>query len=53
MIVGNRNWHPFVSQSLRELADGGARRILALTTSAYGSYSGCRQYREDLGAALA
>ena len=53
VIVGNRNWHPFVSQSLRELADGGARRILALTTSAYGSYSGCRQYREDLGAALA
>lgn len=53
VIMGNRNWHPFVSQSLRELADGGARRILALTTSAYGSYSGCRQYREDVGAALA
>lgn len=49
---GNRNWHPFVSEGLRELADAGARRILALPTSAYASYSGCRQYREDIAAAL-
>ncbi|WP_439952781.1 ferrochelatase [Actinomyces bowdenii] len=52
VVIGNRNWHPFVSQALRELADAGARRVLALTTSAYGSYSGCRQYREDVIAAL-
>ena len=52
VIIGNRNWHPFVSEALRELADGGARRILSMTTSAYGSYSGCRQYREDTEAAV-
>lgn len=49
---GNRNWHPFVTEGLQELADDGARRILVLTTSAYASYSGCRQYREDLAKAL-
>ncbi|VEG29114.1 ferrochelatase [Actinomyces howellii] len=52
VAVGNRNWHPFVSEALRALARDGARRVLALTTSAYASYSGCRQYREDLEAAL-
>jgi len=52
IVVGNRNWHPFVSQALRELADGGARRVLALPTAAFGSYSGCRQYREDLAGAV-
>ena len=50
---GNRNWHPFVDEGLAELADAGARRILVLPTSAYASYSGCRQYREDLDSALA
>lgn len=50
---GNRNWHPFVDEGLAELADAGARRILVLPTSAYASYSGCRQYREDLERALA
>lgn len=45
---GNRNWHPFVAEGLDELAQAGARRILVLPTSAYASYSGCRQYREDL-----
>ena len=53
VVVGNRNWHPFVSQALRELADAGARRVLALPTAAFGSYSGCRQYREDLAGAVA
>ena len=53
IVVGNRNWHPFVSQALRELADSGARHILALPTAAFGSYSGCRQYREDLAGAVA
>jgi ferrochelatase len=49
---GNRNWEPFVAGALRQAHDDGARRILALVTSAYPSYSGCRQYREDLAAAL-
>ncbi|WP_167145655.1 ferrochelatase [Actinomyces sp. ZJ308] len=53
IVVGNRNWHPFVSEALRELADAGARHILALPTAAFGSYSGCRQYREDLAGAVA
>lgn len=53
VVIGNRNWHPFVSESLRSLADAGARRVLSMTTAAYGSYSGCRQYREDTAAALA
>ncbi|GGO95301.1 ferrochelatase [Actinomyces gaoshouyii] len=52
VAIGNRNWHPFVSEALRGLADAGARRVLAMTTAAYGSYSGCRQYREDLAGAL-
>lgn len=50
---GNRNWHPFVAEGLDELARAGARRILVLPTSAYASYSGCRQYREDLAEAAA
>jgi ferrochelatase len=45
---GNRNWAPFVTDALREAHDAGARRILALTTSAYPSYSSCRQYLEDI-----
>jgi ferrochelatase len=49
---GNRNWEPFVADALREAYNDGVRRILALVTSAYPSYSGCRQYREDLAAAL-
>ena len=48
---GNRNWHPFVAEGLDELIQAGARRILVLPTSAYASYSGCRQYREDLAEA--
>jgi ferrochelatase len=49
---GNRNWAPFVTDALRDAHLGGARRVLAIVTSAYPSYSGCRQYREDLAAAL-
>jgi ferrochelatase len=49
---GNRNWAPFIADTLQEAYDAGHRRILAVTTSAYSSYSSCRQYREDLGMAL-
>ncbi len=45
---GNRHWHPFLDDTVREMANDGIRRALAFCTSAYGSYPGCRQYREDL-----
>lgn len=51
--IGNRNWHPYFSESLIDLVDRGARRILTLFTTAYTCYSGCRQYRENLAQALA
>jgi ferrochelatase len=48
IAFGNRNWHPFLEDALRELEASGARRVLAFFTSAYSSYSSCRQYREDI-----
>ena len=45
---GNRNWHPMLSDTLRRMRADGVRRALAFVTSAFGSYSGCRQYREDI-----
>ena len=53
VVLANRNSPPFVKDVLAELADSGAHRLLALATSAYSSYSSCRQYRQDVGAALA
>jgi ferrochelatase len=50
---GNRNWAPYLTDTLREMVADGRRRVLVLATSAYASYSGCRQYREDLAGALA
>ncbi|MCQ6249797.1 ferrochelatase [Streptomyces malaysiensis] len=50
---GNRNWAPYLTDTLRELVTDGHRRVLVLATSAYASYSGCRQYRENLADALA
>jgi len=49
---GNRNWNPFLADTLAAMEADGVRRALAIFTSAYSSYSGCRQYREDLAAAL-
>lgn len=51
--LGNRNSPPYITDVLAGFFGSGHRRILALATSAYSSYSGCRQYREDLGAAVA
>jgi len=45
---GNRNWHPLLADTIREMRDAGVQRALAFVTSAYSSYSGCRQYREDI-----
>lgn len=50
---GNRNWAPYLVDTLREIAAAGHRRVLTLATSAYANYSGCRQYRENLASALA
>ncbi len=49
---GNRNWEPFLAPTLEQIRADGRKRVLALVTSAYASYSGCRQYREDLARAL-
>ena len=49
---GNRNFGPCVADVLREARDHGATRVVTLLTSAYSSYSSCRQYREDLAAAV-
>ncbi len=48
---GNRNWHPLLPDALRKMKQDGVRRALAFVTSAYSSYSGCRQYREDIARA--
>jgi ferrochelatase len=48
---GNRNWHPLLTDTLRLMAADGVRRALAFVTSAFSSYSGCRQYREDIARA--
>lgn len=50
---GNRNWHPFLADALRQMGDEGVRRALVFVTSIYSSYSGCRQYREDIARAQA
>lgn len=45
---GNRNWDPYLRDAMRQMADDGVRNAAYIVTSAYSSYSGCRQYREDL-----
>jgi len=50
---GNRNWHPMLADTLRQMKNDGIRKVLAFVTSAYSSYSGCRQYREDIARAQA
>ncbi len=52
VLWGNRNWAPFVADVIDQAHSAGQRRLLGLATSAYSSYSGCRQYREDFGLAL-
>ncbi|MFL6388409.1 MAG: ferrochelatase [Terriglobales bacterium] len=48
---GNRNWHPLLADTLKQMHAEGVRRAAAFVTSAFGSYSGCRQYREDIARA--
>lgn len=53
IYFGNRNWHPLLADTLRQMRDDGVRHALAFFTSAYSSYSGCRQYRENIAKAQA
>lgn len=48
---GNRNWYPLLTDTMQQMADDGVRKALAFFTSAYSSYSGCRQYRENIAQA--
>lgn len=50
---GNRNWHPLLADTVRRMRAEGITRALAFVTSAFGSYSGCRQYQEDIARARA
>jgi len=50
---GNRNWHPFLADTVAQMAADGVRRAIAFVTSGYGSYSSCRQYLDDIEAARA
>lgn len=49
---GNRNWQPFVTDVVRKMAGDGIRRAVAVATSAYSSYSACRQYLDDIERAV-
>lgn len=53
LFWGNRNWQPFLAGTLRQMATHRRRRALAFITSAFSSYSGCRQYLEDIERARA
>jgi ferrochelatase len=50
---GNRNWYPYLTDTVRAMADDGIRRAVAFVTSAYSSYSSCRQYLDDIEQARA
>lgn len=52
VLWGNRNWDPYLKDALAEANERGLRKIIAIATSAYSSYSSCRQYREDFAMAL-
>ena len=50
---GNRNWHPLLKDTVAQMARDGVRRALAFVTSAYSSYSSCRQYLQNISEAQA
>lgn len=49
---GNRNWHPLLKDTMQQMVKDGVKRAVAFVTSAFSSYSGCRQYRENMAEAL-
>ena len=53
VYFGNRNWHPLVEDTVADMARDGMRTALVFATSAYGGYSACRQYQEDIARARA
>ena len=53
IYFGNRNWHPLLADTLGKMRDDGVKNALAFVTSAYSSYSSCRQYLEDIERARA
>jgi protoporphyrin/coproporphyrin ferrochelatase len=52
VLWGNRNWEPFIADAVSEANERGFTKLIAIGTSAYSSYSSCRQYREDYALAL-
>jgi protoporphyrin/coproporphyrin ferrochelatase len=48
LFWGNRNWHPLLADTIRQMKEQGCKKAIAFVTSAYSSYSGCRQYLEDI-----
>ncbi len=48
VYFGNRNWHPMANDTAQQIADDGHRNVLVFATSAWGGYSACRQYDEDI-----
>jgi ferrochelatase len=48
VYFGNRNWHPMLADTVHKMRDDGVQNALAFVTSAYSSYSSCRQYLEDI-----
>ncbi|HLW77685.1 MAG TPA: ferrochelatase [Bryobacteraceae bacterium] len=50
---GNRNWHPLLADTVKQMRDDSIQHAIAFATSAFGSYSGCRQYLEDIDRARA
>ena len=51
VFVGMRNWHPFLADTLREMAQAGVRRAVGFILAAHRSYSSCEQYRRNVAAA--
>ena len=49
---GNRNWHPLLTDTVKQMKEDGVQNVIAFFTSAYSSYSGCRQYRENIAEAI-
>jgi protoporphyrin/coproporphyrin ferrochelatase len=52
VLWGNRNWEPYLAEAISEAKERGFEKLIAIGTSAYSSYSSCRQYREDYALAL-
>lgn len=53
VYFGNRNWHPFIEDTVAQMHADGVRRAAVFSTSAWGGYSGCTQYQEDIARARA